>query len=164
LCCRCAHKACCGCQVSDFGLSRESTSDTYYISKGGALPVRWCAPEVSARTHTHLVVRSLRAFCFGPPRYWSNASSRRRRTCGRLAFCSTRCGPKLTRPTKASACACVCVCVCAFQPKSCKLIPSGVNRKQQSEGLGRYRQRYVHVCVSAIWLASLFFSAHTLDF
>jgi serine/threonine protein kinase len=32
-------------KVSDFGLARES-SDNYYISKGGALPVRWTAPEV----------------------------------------------------------------------------------------------------------------------
>jgi hypothetical protein len=34
-------------QVSDFGLARESSDSNYYISKGGALPVRWTAPEVS---------------------------------------------------------------------------------------------------------------------
>jgi hypothetical protein len=33
-------------KVSDFGLARESADDTYYISRGGALPVRWSAPEV----------------------------------------------------------------------------------------------------------------------
>ncbi len=33
-------------KISDFGLSRESAEDTYYISRGGALPVRWTAPEV----------------------------------------------------------------------------------------------------------------------
>jgi hypothetical protein len=39
-------------QISDFGLSRESQEDTYYVSKGGALPVRWTAPEVMPlRTH-----------------------------------------------------------------------------------------------------------------
>jgi hypothetical protein len=34
-------------QVSDFGLARESADNNYYVSKGGALPVRWTAPEVS---------------------------------------------------------------------------------------------------------------------
>ena len=33
-------------KISDFGLSRESQDDSYYISRGGALPVRWTAPEV----------------------------------------------------------------------------------------------------------------------
>ncbi len=33
-------------KISDFGLSRESADDSYYISRGGALPVRWTAPEV----------------------------------------------------------------------------------------------------------------------
>jgi serine/threonine protein kinase len=32
-------------KVSDFGMSRESADDSYYISRGGALPVRWTAPE-----------------------------------------------------------------------------------------------------------------------
>jgi hypothetical protein len=35
-------------QVSDFGLARESADSNYYVSKGGALPVRWTAPEVSS--------------------------------------------------------------------------------------------------------------------
>ena len=33
-------------KIADFGLSRESQDDTYYISRGGAVPVRWTAPEV----------------------------------------------------------------------------------------------------------------------
>ena len=33
-------------KIADFGLSRESQDDSYYISRGGALPVRWTAPEV----------------------------------------------------------------------------------------------------------------------
>jgi serine/threonine protein kinase len=33
-------------KMSDFGLSRESDSSAYYVSRGGALPVRWTAPEV----------------------------------------------------------------------------------------------------------------------
>ena len=32
-------------KIADFGLSRESQDDSYYISRGGALPVRWTAPE-----------------------------------------------------------------------------------------------------------------------
>jgi serine/threonine protein kinase len=46
--------------VSDFGLARESDDNNYYSSKGGALPVRWTAPEV----RTIRVAReSGRSFC-----------------------------------------------------------------------------------------------------
>ena len=33
------------CKISDFGLSRDKEESSYYRSKGGALPVRWAAPE-----------------------------------------------------------------------------------------------------------------------
>ena len=33
-------------KISDFGMSRETNQDNYYVSKGCALPVRWTAPEV----------------------------------------------------------------------------------------------------------------------
>ena len=33
-------------KISDFGMSREAEESDYYQSRGGALPIRWCAPEV----------------------------------------------------------------------------------------------------------------------
>ena len=32
-------------QISDFGMSRDLADDTYYISQGGKIPVKWTAPE-----------------------------------------------------------------------------------------------------------------------
>ncbi len=34
-------------QIGDFGLSRDLEDESYYISHGGAIPVKWTAPEVS---------------------------------------------------------------------------------------------------------------------
>ena len=33
-------------QIADFGMSRDLEDDTYYISSGGKIPLRWTAPEV----------------------------------------------------------------------------------------------------------------------
>ena len=33
-------------QIGDFGLSRDLDDETYYISNGGKIPVKWTAPEV----------------------------------------------------------------------------------------------------------------------
>ena len=33
-------------QISDFGMSRNLENDSYYLSKGGMIPVKWTAPEV----------------------------------------------------------------------------------------------------------------------
>ena len=32
-------------QIADFGLSRDLADETYYISSGGMVPIRWTAPE-----------------------------------------------------------------------------------------------------------------------
>ena len=32
-------------QIADFGLSRDLASEDYYVSKGGAVPIKWTAPE-----------------------------------------------------------------------------------------------------------------------
>ena len=32
-------------KIADFGLSRETHDKQYYVSRGGALPIRWTAPE-----------------------------------------------------------------------------------------------------------------------
>ena len=32
-------------QVADFGMSRDLADETYYISHGGKIPVKWTAPE-----------------------------------------------------------------------------------------------------------------------
>ena len=33
-------------QIGDFGMSRDLAEDTYYITHGGKIPIRWTAPEV----------------------------------------------------------------------------------------------------------------------
>ncbi len=35
-------------QIGDFGLSRDLEDESYYISHGGEIPVKWTAPEVRA--------------------------------------------------------------------------------------------------------------------
>ena len=34
-------------QISDFGMSRGLENDSYYVSRGGMIPVKWTAPEAS---------------------------------------------------------------------------------------------------------------------
>eukprot|EP00731_Ephydatia_muelleri_P029662 Em0021g185a len=33
------------CKIADFGLSRDLADDTYYVSHGGMVPLKWTAPE-----------------------------------------------------------------------------------------------------------------------
>jgi serine/threonine protein kinase len=33
------------CKIADFGMSRDLADETYYISSGGQIPVKWTAPE-----------------------------------------------------------------------------------------------------------------------
>ena len=33
-------------QIADFGMSRDLMDETYYVSHGGMIPVKWTAPEV----------------------------------------------------------------------------------------------------------------------
>ena len=32
-------------KISDFGMSRDLADETYYVSHGGMIPVKWTAPE-----------------------------------------------------------------------------------------------------------------------
>ena len=32
-------------QISDFGMSRDLDEETYYVTKGGQIPIKWTAPE-----------------------------------------------------------------------------------------------------------------------
>ena len=32
-------------QIADFGMSRDLADETYYVSHGGMIPVKWTAPE-----------------------------------------------------------------------------------------------------------------------
>lgn len=34
-------------QIADFGMARNLLDEDYYNSKGGKIPVKWTAPEVS---------------------------------------------------------------------------------------------------------------------
>ncbi len=34
-------------KVADFGMSRDLEDNNYYVSKGGLVPIKWTAPEVS---------------------------------------------------------------------------------------------------------------------
>ena len=38
-------KICVNIKVADFGMSRDLADETYYISHGGVIPVKWTAPE-----------------------------------------------------------------------------------------------------------------------
>ena len=33
-------------QIADFGMSRDLMDESYYVSHGGMIPVKWTAPEV----------------------------------------------------------------------------------------------------------------------
>ncbi|XP_062503622.1 ephrin type-A receptor 4a-like isoform X2 [Corticium candelabrum] len=33
------------CKIADFGMTRDVSDDNYYVTKGGKVPMRWCAPE-----------------------------------------------------------------------------------------------------------------------
>ena len=51
-------------QISDFGMSRDLENDSYYISHGGMIPVKWTAPEVmlanlSSITKSHSYVYNI---------------------------------------------------------------------------------------------------------
>ena len=35
-------------QIADFGMSRDLMDESYYVSHGGKIPVKWTAPEVAA--------------------------------------------------------------------------------------------------------------------
>ena len=35
-------------QISDFGMSRGLENDSYYVSCGGMIPVKWTAPEANS--------------------------------------------------------------------------------------------------------------------
>ena len=35
-----------GVQIADFGMSRDLMDESYYVSHGGMIPVKWTAPEV----------------------------------------------------------------------------------------------------------------------
>ncbi len=37
-------------QIIDFGMSRDLMDESYYVSQGGKIPVKWTAPEVSVLT------------------------------------------------------------------------------------------------------------------
>ena len=40
-------------QIADFGLSRDLQKETFYISHGGKIPVKWTAPEaLNYRTYS----------------------------------------------------------------------------------------------------------------
>ena len=43
-------------QIADFGMSRDLADETYYISRGGKIPVKWTAPEVKSDTPNHTFI------------------------------------------------------------------------------------------------------------
>ena len=44
-------------QIADFGMSRDLTNE-YYLSRGGKIPVKWTAPEVSGTVHSCILNQS----------------------------------------------------------------------------------------------------------
>ena len=45
-------------QIADFGMSRDLADETYYISSGGKIPVKWTAPEVHQTHSLHSLILS----------------------------------------------------------------------------------------------------------
>ena len=45
VCVYCTLMMCVYIQIADFGMSRDLADETYYISSGGKIPVKWTAPE-----------------------------------------------------------------------------------------------------------------------
>ena len=41
----------CGLQIADFGMARDVADDTYYITTGGKIPLKWTAPEVCIKAY-----------------------------------------------------------------------------------------------------------------
>ena len=52
----------CFTQIADFGMSRDLTYESYYISQGGMIPVKWTAPEVSNNTASLELTCSIHSF------------------------------------------------------------------------------------------------------
>ena len=46
-------------QIADFGMSRDLMYESYYVSHGGMIPVKWTAPEVNI--HVTNVIGSVRS-------------------------------------------------------------------------------------------------------
>ena len=50
-------------QICDFGMTRDLQESSYYISRGGKIPVKWTAPEVGIPSvgciHVSILVPSL---------------------------------------------------------------------------------------------------------
>ena len=34
-------------QIADFGMSRDLMDESYYVSHGGKIPIKWTSPEVT---------------------------------------------------------------------------------------------------------------------
>lgn len=100
-------------QVADFGMSRNLANEIYYKSRGGKIPIRWTAPEVSGWSVKKK--RSLQSCC----RYLNGRSNHivewpivctwvRLEGCG-VHVCYPHCTPRI----------CMCVVVCAVCLRVC---------------------------------------------
>ena len=50
-------------QIGDFGLARDLGGEDLYQSRGGKIPVKWTAPEVSLSSHEHRKFHSSMFLC-----------------------------------------------------------------------------------------------------
>ena len=84
-------------QIGDFGLSRDLDDETYYISNGGKIPVKWTAPEVYTPDKNVSI-----SFCC-VPRLSTTRSTRQPVMCGVLGVSHMRYGvldTNLSRKTR----------------------------------------------------------------
>ena len=84
-------------QISDFGLSRDLENESYYISHGGKIPVKWTSPEVCTygqfvsieANHKYTTVTSMFMYIF---RHFTIRSTPLPVMCGALAVSCMRYG------------------------------------------------------------------------
>ena len=83
-------------QIADFGMSRDLADETYYISSGGKIPVKWTAPEV----HQTLIAKSqFELLCL---RLSTTRSTRQPVMCGVLGVSCMRYGASDTSLSRAT--------------------------------------------------------------
>ena len=47
-------------QIGDFGLARDLGGEDVYLSRGGKVPIKWTAPEVSSSSQSYTCISTFK--------------------------------------------------------------------------------------------------------